>query len=88
PLFHISNPVLAEDFYCYKLGFKKPFTYQPFGENGPRYFGLTRDAITIHLSSFPEDGRPGNAVVLIVDNVDALYNEFINKGVPIDLVPT
>ena len=88
PLLHISNSVLAENFYCNQLGFKKIFTYKPFGETGPYYFGLVRDDVTIHLSSFPEDGKPGNAVVLIVDNVDSLYDEFVAKGVQIDLVPT
>jgi len=88
PLLHVSNPVLAEDFYCNRLGFKKSFTYQPFGENGPCYFGLIRDGVRIHLSSFPEDGKPGNVVVLVVDNVDALYDEFTMKQVQIDLTPT
>ncbi len=88
PLLHISNATLAENFYCSQLGFKRTFIYQPFGETGPSYLGLTRDDVIIHLSSFPEDGKAGNAVVLIVDNVDSLYNEFVAKDVQIDLVPT
>ena len=88
PLLYISNPALAENFYCNQLGFEKTFTYQPFGETGPCYLGLVRDGVRIHLSSFPEDGKAGNAVVLIVDNVDILYNEFVKKGVQIDLAPT
>lgn len=88
PLLHVSNVVSAEDFYCNQLSFEKTFAYQPFGENGPCYFGLIRDGVRIHLSSFSGDGKPGNAVVLIVDNVDILYNEFLTKGVPIDLPPT
>ena len=43
--------------------------------------------ISIHLSSFPGDGIAGNAVVLIVDNVDALHDEFVLKNVKIDLAP-
>ena len=88
PLLHVSEPVLAERFYCNQLGFKKTFTYQPFGEKGPCYLGLIRDDTMLHLSSFPDDGKAGNAVVLIVDNIDTLYQEFIAKGVAIDLVPT
>jgi catechol 2,3-dioxygenase-like lactoylglutathione lyase family enzyme len=88
PLIHVSNPVLAEIFYCNLLGFEKKFTYQPFGDTGPCYFGLIRDGVRIHLSSFPGDGKAGNAIVLIVDNVDKLYEEFISRGVQIDLVPT
>ena len=88
PLLHISDPVAAESFYCDKLGFKKVFAYQPFGQDGPCYLGLIRDDVRVHLSSFPDDGKPGNAVVLIVDNVDALHKEFLSRGVGIDLNPT
>ncbi|MFI5172043.1 MAG: bleomycin resistance protein [Chitinophagales bacterium] len=88
PLLHISDPAAAEIFYCDKLGFEKEFAYQPFGIEGPCYMGLVRDDIRLHLSSFPEDGVPGNAVVFIVDDVDALHKEFLSKGVEIDLSPT
>lgn len=88
PLLHVTDPVAAEKFYCDRLGFKKTFTYQPFGETGPSYIGLIRDGIRIHLSSFPEDGKSGNAIILIVDDVDALYKEFVSNAVGIDLLPT
>ena len=88
PLLHVSDPVSAERFYCEQLGFKKTFAYRPFGESGPCYFGLVRDEVRVHLSSFPGDGKAGNAIVLIVDNVDDLHKEFLLKGVEIDLEPT
>jgi uncharacterized glyoxalase superfamily protein PhnB len=88
PVLHISDHVLAESFYCNHLGFTKTFSYCPFGETGPHYLGISRDGIEVHLSSFPGDGVAGNAVVLIVDNVDTLYNEFVSKKVNIDLPPT
>jgi len=87
PVLHISDSASAEQFYCEQLGFKKSFSYQPFGQSGPCYFGITRNDIRIHLSSFPEDGIAGNAVVLVVENVDALHDEFASKGVKIDLEP-
>jgi len=85
---HISDPVLAENFYCTRLGFEKTFSYQPFGKTGPCYFGIVRDGVRVHLSSFPGDDIAGNVVVLVVDEVDALYKEFLSKGVEIDLAPT
>lgn len=88
PLLHVSDPDSSEKFYCNQLAFKTTFTYRPFGETGPCYFGLIRDGIRIHLSSFPGDGRPGNGAVLVVENVDTLYAEFIQKGVQIELAPT
>lgn len=88
PLLHISNPAAAENFYCSLLGFKKEFTYQPFGDSGPHYFGLVKEGIRIHLSSFAGDGKSGNAVVLIVDNIDMLYDDLLKKDMVVDLVPT
>ena len=88
PVIHVSNPVAAEHFYCSQLGFQKTFEYRPFGEGGPCYMGIIRNNIIMHLSSFPEDGRAGNAVVLVVDDVDILYQEFSRKHIPIDLSPT
>lgn len=88
PLLHISNSASAESFYCNQLGFTKTFAYRPFGNPEPCYLGLVRDDIRIHLSSFAEDGKSGNAIVLIVDDVDLLHQEFVSKGVEIDLVPT
>lgn len=88
PLLHVSDPFAAENFYCSKLGFSKTFSYRPFGEDGPCYFGISRDGVSVHLSSFPDDGRAGNAIVLIVDNVDSLYKEFLSKEIKIDLEPT
>lgn len=88
PLLHVSDPFASENFYCSKLGFSKTFSYRPFGNDGPCYFGISRDGVSIHLSSFPGDGRGGNAIVLVVDNVDVLYAEFVGKEVKIDLEPT
>ena len=88
PVIHCADPTASENFYCEQLGFSKIFSYCPFGETGPYYMGLIRDGIRIHLSSFPEDGVAGNAVVLVVDNVDDLYKEFVSKKVNIDLPPT
>ena len=87
PLLHVENPVVAEKFYCDQLGFKKTFTYQPFGETGPSYLGIMRDGVRIHLSSFPEDGKSGTPIVLVVDDVDILFKEFTTKNVQIDLAP-
>jgi len=88
PLLHVSDPMAAENFYCTQLGFEKTFGYQPFGETGPHYMGLVRDGIKLHLSSFAGDGVAGNAVVIIVDNIDALHDEFLARQVTIDLPPT
>jgi len=87
PLLHISDPLLAETFNRDKLSFTKTFDYRPFRADGPCYFGIMRDDIRIHLSSFPEDGKAGGAIVLVVDDVDALYKEYSQKDIRIVLSP-
>lgn len=41
----------------------------------------------LHLSSLSGDGVAGNAVNIVVDDVDALHAELVAKGVPIAVGP-
>lgn len=88
PLLHVSNAAAAEAFYCGVLGFNLEFAHGP-GSAGtdPRYMGISRDGAWIHLSSFSGDGVPGGAVNLLVDDVDALYREFVGRGITIATPP-
>jgi uncharacterized glyoxalase superfamily protein PhnB len=49
--------------------------------------GLTRDGVWLHVSSFSGDGISGGVVNLIVEDVDALHVELVEKGVRIDTGP-
>ncbi|HKO62802.1 MAG TPA: VOC family protein [Pyrinomonadaceae bacterium] len=89
PVLHVTSSQAAEAFYCRLLGFQKEFAYLlDESKSDPCYMGLRREKAWIHLSSFSGDGVAGGVVFLLVDDVDALYREFINKGVAIDLRPT
>jgi uncharacterized glyoxalase superfamily protein PhnB len=89
PVLHVSRSTLAETFYCSQLGFTQRFAYRPDPARvDPCYMGLSRDGVTIHLSSFPEDGVVGGVVNLLVDDLDALHEELFAKGVAIALPPT
>ena len=89
PLLHISSSVLAEDFYCHKLGFKKVFANRPNSATAdPCYLGISRDDVVIHLSSFSGDGVFGHVVNLVVNDIDTLHQEFVLKGIEINLEPT
>jgi len=79
---------MALEFYG-RLGFSQRFAYRfDDAQSDPCYMGLTRDDVTIHISSFSGDGASGGAVFLVVDDVDALHMELKAKGVTIDLEPT
>lgn len=49
--------------------------------------GISSDGVWLHVSSFPGDGVAGGVVGLIVDDVDALHEELVARGVPIALAP-
>jgi uncharacterized glyoxalase superfamily protein PhnB len=85
----VSNSAAAEAFYCDQLGFRKQFAYRiDETRSDPCYMGLARDDARLHLSSFSGDGVSGGVVYLLVDDVDALYAEFVAKAVPVALEPT
>ena len=88
PLLHVSNAAAAEEFFCRRLGFRREFAHRPDGVTGdPCYMGLTRDAVWLHVSSFSGDGVSGGVVNLIVEDVDALHEELVARGVRIDTGP-
>ena len=41
----------------------------------------------LHVTSMSGDGVAGNAVNIVVDDVDALHAEFVAHGVPIAVAP-
>jgi uncharacterized glyoxalase superfamily protein PhnB len=49
--------------------------------------GIERDGVRLHVSSFSGDGVSGGVVFLRVDDVDALHQELVGKGVAIDTGP-
>ncbi|TAH35509.1 MAG: VOC family protein [Planctomycetota bacterium] len=89
PLLHVSSSVAAEEFYCNRLGFRLHFAYRVDEKRAdPCFLGLSRDAVWLHVSSFPGDGVAGGVAGLIVDDVDALHAELVAKQVAIALPPT
>ena len=50
--------------------------------------GMTRDDVRLHVYSFSGDGVAGGVVFLVVRDVDELFKELKDKGVPIELEPT
>jgi uncharacterized glyoxalase superfamily protein PhnB len=89
PVMHVADAAAAEHFYCNLLGFQRTFAYRPdASRSNPCYMGLIRDGAHLHLSSFSGDGVAGGVVYLIVDDVDRLETELLERGVAIDMPPT
>lgn len=88
PVLHVSRSMVAGTFYA-RLGFRQRFAYRPHdGAADPCYMGLVRDDVVLHLSSFAGDGVLGGVANFIVDDVDALYEEFHRAAIDIELSPT
>jgi uncharacterized glyoxalase superfamily protein PhnB len=88
PVLHVTSSATAEDFYCKRLGFQREFAHRvDDAKPDPCYMGLTRDGVWLHVSSFSGDGISGGVVNLIVEDVDALHVELVEKGVRIDTGP-
>jgi len=90
PVLRVATAAGAEAYYCGQLGFTRTFAYCPNGEGtDPCYFGVVRDGLPVHLTSFSGDGQRGAGVVtFIVDDMDALDAELAQRGVAIELAPT
>lgn len=89
PVLHVTSSEAAEIFYCEMLGFERKFAYRvDEAKPDPCYMGFQRDNAWIHISSFPGDAVVGGIVYLIVENVDQVHAELINKGVESELAPT
>jgi uncharacterized glyoxalase superfamily protein PhnB len=88
PLLHVTNAAAALEFYCKRLSFNLEFGHGPHAAQlDPCYTGISRDGVWVILSSFGGDGVVGGVVNLLVDNVDALHDEFVAAGVAIDTPP-
>jgi catechol 2,3-dioxygenase-like lactoylglutathione lyase family enzyme len=81
PVIHVSSAEAAAAFFR-ALGFEQQFVYRADPTRvDPSYMGFTRDDAQLHVSSFA--GVSGLAVFIWVDDVDALREEFVAKGIPI-----
>lgn len=91
PLLHVSNAQAAVEFYA-RLGFLIEYAHGPLvsptsPHADPCYMALSRDNVWIILSSFSGDGVAGGVVNFQLDDVDALYDEFVAAEIPVDLPP-
>jgi predicted lactoylglutathione lyase len=90
PCFIVDDVVATANFYREKLGFR----YERFWGDPPCFCMVLRSGITIMLSQLPKKGaiRPNRLAdpdgeawdaCVCVDDADALYREFTEKGVKI-----
>lgn len=78
PKLPMRNMVITKDFYIKNLGFSQLANYQ-------NYLILTKDKIEIHFFEFKNLNPFENygQVYIRTNDIDTLYQEFINNEVPI-----
>jgi uncharacterized glyoxalase superfamily protein PhnB len=89
PVIAVSDSARAEDYYCRVLGFQKMFVYPPDTTRpGPRYLGVARDGVWLHLQSYKPERAGMTDAFLWVDDVDRLHEEFLAQGAVVQMPPT
>ena len=81
PVIAVSDSARAEDYYCRVLGFTKMFAYPPDATKpDPRYLGLARDCVWLHLQSYKPQRAGMTDAFFWVTDVDRLYEELSARG--------
>ncbi|QLQ37217.1 glyoxalase superfamily protein [Micromonospora robiginosa] len=70
PILRVRDADVAVAWYA-RLGFTRQFEHR-FAPDLPRYTGIARPGMEIHLSEHAGDATPGTLLYLYVDDVDAL----------------
>ncbi|MET7835310.1 glyoxalase superfamily protein [Micromonospora sediminicola] len=69
PILRVRDADAAATWYA-RLGFARLWEHR-FAPDLPRYVGIGRPGMEIHLSEHAGDARPGTLLYLYVDDVDA-----------------
>lgn len=67
-------------FYVGGLGFAVDWVHR-FEPEFPVFAQLTRDGLTLFLTEHAGDCQPGGAAYLVVDDLDELFRDFLQRGV-------
>lgn len=82
PVLPVKDVSQSINYYVQKLGFKLAFMYN---ENDPKYAGIVRDGIEIHLQWHDEkewlEGLERPMLRIVVDGIEALFEEYKSESV-------
>jgi catechol 2,3-dioxygenase-like lactoylglutathione lyase family enzyme len=81
PILRSFSEAKAREFYVGFLGFEVEWEHR-FAPDAPLYMELRRGELTLHLSEHHGDGSPGMALLVHVDDLDALQAELNARQYP------
>lgn len=83
PILNVSNFAASMDYYVNQLGFSKRWDW-----GDPPTFGcVARDKVSIFLCQGAQ-GQPGTWIMIFVEDVDALYADYQQRGAKVLQPPT
>ena len=83
PILNVRSVTASIDYYVNQLGFAKRWDW-----GDPPTFGcVTRDKVSIFLCEGSQ-GQPGTWMMIFLDNVDELYQEYKERGAKVLKPPT
>jgi catechol 2,3-dioxygenase-like lactoylglutathione lyase family enzyme len=74
PVLRSFSEAKAKEFYLDFLGFTLAWEHR-FAPDLPLYMEVRRAALTLHISEHHGDATPGSAIIVPVDDIDALHAE-------------
>jgi catechol 2,3-dioxygenase-like lactoylglutathione lyase family enzyme len=80
PILRMYDVEATIRFYVEYLGFS--LDWRDGEGDRPVYLQVSRDGLSLHLSSHHDDGTPGTAVLVAVRNIDALHADLRQRGYP------
>ncbi|HEX6803883.1 MAG TPA: bleomycin resistance family protein [Terriglobales bacterium] len=83
PILNVSNVPASVDYYVNHLGFTMKWQW---GEP-PTFACVGRDKVTIYLCEGAQ-GQPGTWIMIFVEDVDALYADYRQRGAKVVQPPT
>ena len=86
PILKVADAPRSVAFYCDILGFSKDWEHR-FDDGWPLYVSVSRGPLTLHLSEHAGGGTQCASLFVGVDDVDAVYKEFVDKGLVSEAPP-
>lgn len=86
PAFRVTDYTKSKAFYVDGLGFKVVFEHR-FKPGFPVFAEVVRDGMSFYLTEHAGDCKVGGLIHMLVEDVDALYEEFLNRGIRIHEPP-
>lgn len=77
PILRIFDLASAKRFYLDYLGCT--LDWQEGRPDGPTYIQVSREDLVLHLSTHHDDGTPGGAVLIEINDVETLHRELDQK---------